>query len=235
MNSFFADRVCIVTWASDGLWKAVTQKLLLLGATVVGIAKTAEKLSLVQKEFWDRFHWYCGDLSDAVSLDNLYTTILTEHNKVDILVNNAAIWYEWGIEEHSLAVLQSLLMANVFSTMGSIHKVFPIMKKHGWWQILNVNSIAWIDVCKERSPYAGTKYAIDGYSKWLSHEAAEHNIKVMQIYPWWMDTNIFESFQSGYGKHDWMMDKEKVADLIVMMLSQPQDMCIDSLVVRKFG
>jgi len=50
-----------------------------------------------------------------------------------------------------------------------------------------------------------------------------------------MDTNIFESFQSGYGKHDWMMDKEKVADLIVMMLSQPQDMCIDSLVVRKFG
>lgn len=235
MASFFADRVCVVTWASDGLWKAVTKKLLLHGATVIWIAKTAKKVSLVQKELWDRFYWYCGDLSDAISLDKLYDLILKEHSKIDILINNAAIWHEWSVEEHSLAVLQSLLMTNVFSAMWSVHKILPLMKQYGWWQILNVNSIAGIDISKDWSPYAGTKYALDGYSKWLSQEAAAHNVKVMQIYPWWMDTNIFESFQSWYGKHDWMMDKEKVADIMITMLSQPQDMVIDSLVVRKFG
>ncbi len=235
MHSFFLNKVCIVTWASDGLWKVVAGKLLWYGATVIWIGKSEDKISSVQQELWERFFGYHGDLSDASSLDELYNSIIDAHPKIDILINNAAKWHEGSVEEHGLATLQSLIMTNIFSVMWSIYKIFPIMKAQRTWQILNINSIAWIDICKERSPYAWTKYAVDGYTKWLSEEAAEYHIKVMQIYPWGMDTNIFESFQPWYGKHSWMMKKEKVADLIVSMLSQPEDMIIDSLVVRKFN
>ena len=49
-----------------------------------------------------------------------------------------------------------------------------------------------------------------------------------------MDTNLFEKFEDRAGEQPWKMDKNNVAEVVMFMLSQPADMNIDSLTVRKF-
>ena len=229
------NKVAVITGASDGLWKAIATKLIEKWAIVIGIARTEEKLLATQKLLGDNFKPYTADLSNLDQLENVYNKILSEYSEIDILVNNAAIWFEGSIEEHNLDVLHSLIMTNIFGVMWSIQKIYPWMKKRKSGQILNINSTAGVDICKEWAPYSWTKYAITRYTQWLNQEATENNVKVMQIHPGGMDTNIFESFKKWYGKQDWMMDKNKVADLVIIMLSQDNDVVIDSLVVRKLG
>ena len=231
----FKNSTIIVTWAGDWLWKALTKRLHWLWAIVIWVSKTQSKLDQLQNELSERFFPFQCNLSQKDQLNNVYDTILKQFPVIDILVNNAAIRYEWPIWNHDLDTLQSLVMTNIFWVMWSVYKILPGMKEHRRGQILNINSTAWIDICKDRSPYAWTKFAITGYTKWLYEECAEYGIKVMQFHPWWMNTNIFETFKEWYGNHDWMMDKEKIVDILIVMLSQSNDMVIDSVVVRKIG
>jgi len=229
----FKNQIIIVTGASDGLWKAISKILIFEWAIVLWIGRTAKKLENVEKEFWKNFVGYQADLSKKDDLDRVYNEIFSSYKKIDILINNAAIWHEWSIEEHDLSVLESLVMTNIFAVMWSVFKVYPSMKKNGRWQILNINSTAWVDICPERAPYSWTKFAITGYTKGLYEEASKFGVKVMQIHPGWMDTNIFEKFKKWYGKQEWMMDKNIVAKIIVDILSKPDEIVLDGLVVRK--
>ncbi len=230
----FWDKIIIITWASDGLWKAISKRFISLWAIVIGIGKNNTKLNKTSQELWANFHAFQCDLRNKEELDKTYNKILQQFPIIDILINNAGIWYEWSIVEHNLNVLQDLIMTNIFSVMWSIYKIFPSMQKNKSGQILNINSTSWIDICKDRAPYSWTKFAITWYTKWLSEEARQYGIKVMQLYPGWMNTNIFETYQQGYGIQEWMMDKEKIVDLIIQMLSQPEDIIIDNMIVRKF-
>ena len=230
----FENKVVLITWASDGLGRATAERFINLWAVVIGIAKTQEKLDALASELWNNFYSFHADLSNKNELNIVYDTIWKQFPVIDVLINNAAIWYEWSVLDHDLDILQSLIMTNIFSVMWSVYKALPRMRKNKSGQILNINSIAGVDGCKDRSPYSGTKFAITWYTKWLGEEAAQYGVKVMQLHPWWMNTNIFESYQPWYGLHDWMMDKERVVDVIITMLSQPEDMIVESVVVRKF-
>jgi len=227
------NQIVVITWASDWLWKVVSEKMIGKWAVVLWIARNVKKLEKVKKELWDNFIIYQADLSDKQQLNDVYDKILSDYKKIDILINNAAIWHEWNIEEHNLDILESLIMTNTFGVMWSVFKIYPWMKKNKKWQILNINSTAWVDICPDRAPYAWTKFAITWYTKWLYEEASKYWVKVMQIHPGWMDTNIFESFKKWYWKKERMMDKSYVADVIVDMLSKPDDVVIDTLVIRK--
>lgn len=227
-------KTALVTWASSWLGKSISQKLIEWWAKVIGVARNKEKLENTAKELWNNFSFYQADLSDKDSLEETFDTIVAEVEAIDILINNAWIRHQWTTEEHSLDVLQQLLLTNVFWVMWVINKIFPLMKKQKKWSILTINSLAWVEGNKDWSPYCWTKHALTWYIKYFREEAAEHWIKVTQIHPWWMNTNIFETFKDWYWTQDWMMDKDNVADVVLFMLSQPDDMNIDSLVVRKF-
>jgi NADP-dependent 3-hydroxy acid dehydrogenase YdfG len=144
------------------------------------------------------------------------------------------MWHQWPTEDHSLEHLEQLLATNVFGTMWMINKIFPLMKKQKNWIIFTTNSLAWVEWHKDRSPYCASKRALTWYLKYFREEAAEYGIKVMQIHPGGMNTSLFDKFDDRTWQQAWKMDKDHVADVIVFMLSQPDDMSLETVVVRKF-
>ncbi len=228
-------KTAILTWASSWLGKSIAWKLIAQGVTVIALARTEEKLQQVQNEFWaEHYHYFVADISDKASIKNVAIQILATYDTIDLLINNAGIWHQGSTEEHSLDVLEQLLATNVFGVMGMINAFYPAIKKQKHGCIFTVNSLAGVEGNKDRSAYCGTKHALTGYMKYFREEAAADGIKVMQIHPWGMNTSLFETFKSGFGEQERMMDKEKVADIVLFMISQPADMNIDTLVVRKF-
>ncbi len=82
----------MVTGATSGIGKASALKLARAGATVLVIARTAEKLEETLHEI-DQLggtaQAYSCDVSDLTDVDNLIQQVLADHGHVDILVNNA--------------------------------------------------------------------------------------------------------------------------------------------------
>ena len=229
------NKTILITWASDWLGKSLAKQCIDLWAKVIGIGRTASKVESTQQQLGEYFYGYTADLSQADECTHVFQSIINEYNNIDILVNNIGIRHEGPFLDHDLTTLESLLMTNVFGVMATINQIYPIMKQQGHGQILTVNSLAGINVGPNRSPYTATKFALNGFITSFAEEAQDHNIKVSQIFPWGMNTNLFETYKEWFGEQWRMMDKDDVAKIIINMLSQPDDLLISAATIKKFG
>ena len=79
------DKCILVTGSSSGIGKAITAKLLDLGAKVVGISRDHKK-AIIQH---DNYITYTLDISDIHNLEKNIKSILKDHPKINGLVSNA--------------------------------------------------------------------------------------------------------------------------------------------------
>ncbi len=237
------DKVVLITGGSKGLGKAVALKLAEKGANLALLARGEEELKKavveIRQKFQTKVEGYICDVSRPEQVQDTVKNIIKDFARIDILINNAGIWWEGDLEEHSDKKLRELFETNTLGYIYMVKYVTPIMKKQKGGQILNVASVVGADIEDEWSefaPYTATKHAVRAFTESIRKEYAKDNIKVMAIYPSGMDTEIFESAGFHYGKNaEWMMKKEKVADIIVCMLSQPADVVLNHIEVRKLG
>ncbi len=234
------DKVVLITGGSKGLGKAVALKLAERGTNLALLARSEEVLNKtvaeIKKKFQTKVEGYTCDVSKPEQVQDTIKNIIKDFSRIDILINNAGIWWEGDLEEHSDKKLRELFEINTLGYIYMVKYVTPIMKKQKGGQILNVVSVAGIDYEPGWAPYTTTKHAVRAFTESIRKVYAKDNIKVMAIYPPGMDTEIFESAGFHYGKNaEWMMKKEKVADIIIYMLSQPTDVVLNHVEVRKLG
>ncbi len=200
------------------------------------IEKPCKKTVLeVESKFDTKVKGYICDTSKPEQVKKTIGNVATEFGMVDILINNAAIWWEGNLKKHSDEKLKELFEINTLGYIYTTKYITPLMKKQKQGQILNVASVAGIDYEPEWAPYTATKHAVRAFSESIRKEYAGYGIKVMSIFPPGMHTNIFESAGFHYGKADWMTEPENIAKVIVFMLSQPQDIVLNHVEVRKLG
>ena len=91
-----AETTVLVTGATDGLGKRVARELATKGATVLLHGRSTERLQATREEVRERtgsekLRYYLADLSSLGEVRNLAERILTQHERLDVLVNNAGI------------------------------------------------------------------------------------------------------------------------------------------------
>lgn len=230
MNTTLSWKNIIITWWTNGLWKSIALQLKGLWANVIIIWRNKDKIALLEKEW---IHGYSCDLKNTKALEEVFSTILSTH-WVDILINNAGIREKSATEDCSSERLSDVFAVNTEWTIRSTQQVIPYMKEQKSWQILNVSSIAWIDKCPDRAIYWASKAAITQFTESTQQELQPFGIKVMWIYPWWMNTDLFSTAWTVQWEQERMMDKEDVAKIVITMLSQPSDVIVSHVEVRKF-
>jgi NAD(P)-dependent dehydrogenase (short-subunit alcohol dehydrogenase family) len=90
-------KVCVVTRAASGLGKAVALELAKSGAMVILIPRDPERGARVQREISNatdnpNVELELGDLSNLSSVRNLAVILLNQHEKIDVLINNPAVY-----------------------------------------------------------------------------------------------------------------------------------------------
>lgn len=171
----------IVTGASRGLGKAITERLSSKGETVIGLARVVESLDVEGFE--------C-DVSDYASVKNVAREIKKLKQPVKAFINAA------GVASMNMAVMtdentvQRLIQTNLVGTIYCCQLFAPIMLRQKYGCFINFSTIAVALALKGESVYAASKAGVETFSRTFAREVAEFNIRVNCIAPGPIQTDL---------------------------------------------
>ena len=133
------------------------------------------------------------DVNDDKSVKDAIAKIVTEKERIDVLVNNAGYGLFGSIEDVSIEEMKAQFETNFFGVMRVTQLVLPTMRKQKSGTIVNVSSVGGRISLPVLSAYNSTKFALEGLSESMSYELEPFGIKVIIIEPGVIRTNIMDS------------------------------------------
>ena len=183
------DRHVLVTGSSSGIGRAITEHLLKVGATVIGIARNHNKFH----PNTDKYKTFEVDVSDLKALPSCLKDILSIHPQLNGLVSNAGYGQFGGLENFSAEQISSYISANLTSHMVITRLVLPHFKVQKRGDIVFIGSEASLEGRKNGSLYCAAKFGLRGFSQAIREECASKNVRVSLINPGMVRTPFFEN------------------------------------------
>lgn len=173
-------RVALVTGASSGIGEATVERLLAQGFIVYAGARRVDRMAGIEQR---GAHTLSLDVTDDASMTDAVGQILTERNRIDVLVNNAGYGSYGSVEEVPLEEARRQFEVNVFGLARLTQLVLPAMREKRSGRIINVSSIGGRIYEPLGAWYHATKFAVEGLSDSLRLEVAPFGIDVTIIQP----------------------------------------------------
>ncbi len=190
----FKNKVSVITGAGSGIGKEVSKKLSNLGSTVILVGRSNKVLKLEKKINKKNAVGYVCDLSNELSVKNLYEDIIKKFKKVDILINSAGVTASGNIDNTTSKDWQIINDNNGLNTFLCCKYFSKSMKKIKKGKIVNVSSIA--GRFRGRTSglhYAYAKSGLIGFTRQLGAELAKWNINVNCFCPSQTMTDMLRS------------------------------------------
>lgn len=180
-------RSAIVTGGAQGIGTAYAAALAAEGAEVVvaDIVDTQRAVDAIRKAGGSAMGMHC-DVASSSSCDEIAASAVRAFGKIDILVNNAAIFASIKrkpFEELSVEEWDQVMAVNVRGCFNAAKAVFPEMKKHKRGKIINVSSATVFSGTPGMLHYVTSKGAVVAFTRSLAREVAAHGITVNGIAP----------------------------------------------------
>jgi NAD(P)-dependent dehydrogenase (short-subunit alcohol dehydrogenase family) len=184
------DRVAIVTGGGFGIGKAYSLGFAHEGAKVVVADLNFEGAKSVAKEIEQKGKEALAikvDVADEQSTIEMAKKTVERFGKIDILVNNAALFTALGPgkpwNELDAAEWDKVMIVNVRGPWLCAKAVFPYMKSQGKGKIINISSGVAFKGALPRMHYAVSKAAVLCFTKTLAQAVGQYNINVNTLAP----------------------------------------------------
>ncbi len=183
-------KVVLITGGSSGIGLASAERAVTLGAKVILVARSLDKLELayaalkpIADEHDASIEILPCDISDLDACDNLVKHLLGNYGNVDVFFNNAGRSIRRSISESldRFHDLERTMQLNYFGAVRIIHGLLPSMVEHKSGHILNSSSMGTMSPTPRFSAYMASKSAMDAYTDSLAAEYLNHNIHVTSI------------------------------------------------------
>ncbi len=186
----------IVTGASSGIGRATTIKLAKSGYRVFGLARSYDRLQELAAEL--PAENYIAVEFDITRPESYGTAVsdIAARGEIFGLVNNAGYVEPGAIEDISMPDLRAQFETNFFGLVGFTKKVLPLIMQKGQGRIVNVSSMAGMVSLPLIGAYCAAKHALEAVSDALRMELWNTGIKVVNINPGVIETNIHTVTQS---------------------------------------
>ena len=198
-------KIILITLLFGILLSQNKQKVVLITGTALGIGKsTAEYLI-------DKGHIVYGgdilieenlylndiggtalemDVTNQDHIDNAVTQIISEHGRIDVLVNNAGLGVYGAIEDVSMEDIYYQYDVNLFGLARVTKAVLPYMREKESGTIINISSVLGETYGPLAGWYLSTKHALEGWSDALRVELKKFDIDVVIVQPGAINTNF---------------------------------------------
>jgi short-subunit dehydrogenase len=210
--SFFKDKVVAVTGGSDGIGKAIVDKLLSLGAKVATCGRNQDKLYQIQVENPSALlHTMVADISHENESRRFIESTIKVFGGIDILINNAGVSMRALFKDVEIDVIKKVMDINFFGAVYTTKYALPsIIERKG--TIVGVSSIAGYRGLPGRSGYSASKYAMQGWMEALRTELLDEGVNVMWVCPGFTTSNIRNAAlnKEGASQGESPMDESKM-------------------------
>ena len=179
-------KTALVTGCTSGIGLAIADELIGFGATVIGVARTADRL-----ERWAGDRGMRGIAADVASGSGR-ARIFASIDRLDILVNNAGTNIRKATADYSNEEYSLIRETNMDSVFAICRLAYPLLRAHGDASIVNLVSVAAFRNLGTGTPYAMTKAAVAHLTRALASEWARDRIRVNAVAPWYIRTPLAE-------------------------------------------
>jgi len=184
-----AGKVAIITGAARGIGKAISLRLAQEGARVAlpdidyeGALATAREVEALGGEALP----LRTDVSSEAETEAMARQVYERWGRIDILVNNAAIYYGMSIRpfwELTVEEWDRMMAVNVRGVWLCAKAVFPYMREQGKGKIVNLSSGVHFAGTGPFAHYTASKGAVIALTRALAREAGRHGINVNAVAP----------------------------------------------------
>ncbi len=189
--SSLAERIALVTGASQGIGRAIALRLAADGAHVALAARNQEKLAEVATEIaaaGGTAHVFGLDMAGEESIKACAKEVIAHFGRIEILVNNA------GITRDTLSLRMrrhdwdDVLTTNLTGAFLMSQACLSSMLKARWGRIINITSVVGETGQAGQANYAASKAGLIGLTKSLARELANRAITVNAVAPGMIET-----------------------------------------------
>ncbi|GGL77435.1 short-chain dehydrogenase/reductase [Streptomyces fumigatiscleroticus] len=191
------NKVWLVTGASSGFGRAITEAAVAAGDVVVGAVRRTEALDELVAAHPDQVEALRLDVADTAAAEAAVRDVVARHGRIDVLVNNAGRTHVGAFEETTDEELRALFDVHVLGPAALVRAVLPHMRKRRSGAIVQMSSMGGQMSFAGFSAYSGTKFALEGMSEGLADEVREFGIKVLIVEPGAFRTGLFGTGRAG--------------------------------------
>ena len=182
------DKVALITGAAGGIGAAAARRFVQEGAIVLLSDLDGGQAQALAEQLGERASAHAHDVSSESDWQAVLAAALEHHGRIDVLLNNAGVFFAAPLVETSLAAFRGLLDVNVLGTFLGMRTVAAAMSEQRAGSIINVSSLAGLTGAPYLTAYGASKWAVRGMTKTLARELAPANVRVNSLHPGQIDT-----------------------------------------------
>jgi len=180
-NGTVTGKVALVTGASSGIGTAITLHLAELGYSVMAAGRNSARTEALHEKS-PRIQTWVGDITSPGACAELVSACIEKFSRLDLLVNNAGVYYPASAEQTTDAIWQETMAANLSAPFYLSRAAVPLLRETKG-VILNIASDWGLVGGAKAVAYCASKGGIVLMSKAMSHDHAGEGIRINAICP----------------------------------------------------
>ena len=186
-----AGKRAVVTGGGRGIGLGITRALREAGAEVF-IAQRSPPPAEISDDAG--IHFLETDLTRRDAFNDLARQIADRSARLDLLVNNAGIMFERGLDDMTADEWDRMLAVNLNAPVFLTQALLPLLRAAGQASIVNIGSIEGLAANPGHSAYCATKGAIHALTKALAVDLGADGIRVNAIAPGWIRSELSDNY-----------------------------------------
>lgn len=235
------ESVTIITGASSGIGAATALKLAKAGTRIVLVSRADDKIEKVKQQIEDgggKAEIFVADVTDIEQMNAMVDFAIEKFGRIDNLVNNAGLmlfsqWKDVAIDEWN-----AMIDTNIKGYLNAIAAVLPKMLEQKSGHIVNMGSVAGINIDVGAGIYHGTKFFVRAITESLRKEVSVHKgIKISLISPGVINTGWAEKVTNKEGAeiaaelNKQAIEPEDIANAVLFAFDQPDNVNVNDIVI----
>ncbi len=187
-------RHVLITGVSRGLGYALAERMVELGHTVSGCARSAEAIARLNAQ-WGRPHRFDAvDVADDHQVAQWSRQLQEESRVPDLLVNGAAVVGSEPTQlwRQSPENFEHVFQINVFGMVNVLRHFVPLMLRRLRGVIVNFSSGYGREAAPKTGPYCASKWAVEGLTRVLASELPVQRMAAVSLHPGIVHTETME-------------------------------------------
>lgn len=236
-------KIVLITGATSGIGKATTEIIAQLGYNIIITGRRKELLDDIVTQISSKYNVevkpLCFDIRDREQTNSSFFSLEEKWQNIDVLINNAGLASGLEhIQEGDFEDWDKMIDTNVKGVLNITRIISPIMAKKNSGHIINIGSIAGIQVYENGGVYCASKHAMHALSQSMRIDLLKHGIKVSEIRPGMVKTEFAsvrfhgdEQRADGVYNNIEPLTAEDIANVIKWIITLPDHVNINDIEV----